>query len=98
MIAGQGTAVKELLEEVPDLDYLFVCLGGGGLLSGSLLAANALARNCQVIGVEPEAGNDVQQSLRADHISSDRHPAHHRRWRTDTGAWRSDLCHHPAGL
>ena len=65
VIAGQGTAVKELLEEVPDLDYLFVCLGGGGLLSGSLLAANALAPKCQVIGVEPEAGNDVQQSLRA---------------------------------
>ena len=63
VIAGQGTAVKELLEEVPDLDYLFVCLGGGGLL-----AANALAPNCQVIGVEPEAGNDVQQSLRAGHI------------------------------
>jgi threonine dehydratase len=53
---------------VPDLDYLFVCLGGGGLLSGSLLAANALAPQCKVIGVEPEAGNDVQQSLRAGHI------------------------------
>lgn len=68
VIAGQGTVVKELLEEIPDLDYLFVCLGGGGLLSGSLLAANALAPQCQVIGVEPEAGNDVQQSLRAGHI------------------------------
>ena len=68
VIAGQGTAVKELLEEVPDLDYLFVCLGGGGLLSGSLLAANALVPQCKVIGVEPEAGNDVQQSLRAGHI------------------------------
>ena len=68
VIAGQGTAVKELLEEAPDLDYLFVCLGGGGLLSGSLLSANALAPDCKVIGVEPEAGNDVQQSLRAGHI------------------------------
>lgn len=68
VIAGQGTAVMELLQEQPDLDYLFVCLGGGGLLSGSLLAANALAPRCQVIGVEPEAGNDVQQSLRAGHI------------------------------
>jgi threonine dehydratase len=68
VIAGQGTAVKELLEEVPDIDYLFVCLGGGGLLSGSLLAANALAPHCKVIGVEPEAGNDVQQSLQAGHI------------------------------
>ena len=53
---------------MPDLDYLFVCLGGGGLLAGSLLAANALAPQCKVIGVEPEAGNDVQQSLRAGHI------------------------------
>ncbi|WP_199093745.1 pyridoxal-phosphate dependent enzyme, partial [Bosea sp. ASV33] len=42
VIAGQGTAAKELFEEVPDLDYLFVCLGGGGLLSGSLLAAGQL--------------------------------------------------------
>ncbi|GKS84249.1 threo-3-hydroxy-L-aspartate ammonia-lyase [Acidovorax sp. SUPP1855] len=68
VIAGQGTAAKELLEEVPDLDYLFVCLGGGGLLSGSLLAAKTLAPDCQVIGVEPAAGNDAQQSLRAGRI------------------------------
>lgn len=68
VIAGQGTAAMELLQEHPDLDYLFVCLGGGGLLSGSLLAAQALAPNCKVIGVEPEAGNDVQLSLRAGHI------------------------------
>jgi len=68
VIAGQGTVAKELLEEVPDLDYLFVCLGGGGLLSGCLLAARALAPGCQVIGVEPQAGNDAQQSLRAGHI------------------------------
>ncbi|KAB2898783.1 MAG: threo-3-hydroxy-L-aspartate ammonia-lyase [Burkholderiaceae bacterium] len=68
VIAGQGTAVKELLEEVPELDYLFVCLGGGGLLSGSLLSAKALAPQCRVYGVEPETGNDVQQSLHAGHI------------------------------
>jgi len=68
VIAGQGTVAKELFEEVPNLDYLFVCLGGGGLLSGCLLAAKALAPHCQVIGVEPEAGNDAQQSLRAGHI------------------------------
>ena len=65
VIAGQGTAAKELFEEVPDLDYLFVCVGGGGLLAGSLLAAQALAPQCKVIGVEPETGNDGQQSLRA---------------------------------
>ncbi len=68
VIAGQGTAALELLQEVPDLDYLFVCLGGGGLLSGCLLAAQGLAPRCQVIGVEPAAGNDVQQSLRAGRI------------------------------
>lgn len=65
VIAGQGTVAKELLEEVPDLDYLFVCLGGGGLLSGSLLAAGQLAPQCKVYGVEPETGNDGQQSLRS---------------------------------
>ncbi|WCM91472.1 threo-3-hydroxy-L-aspartate ammonia-lyase [Acidovorax sp. NCPPB 2350] len=68
VIAGQGTAALELLQDVPGLDYLFVCLGGGGLLSGCLLAAEQLAPQCRVVGVEPEAGNDVQQSLRAGHI------------------------------
>ena len=68
VIAGQGTVVKEFLEQVPKLDYLFVCLGGGGLLAGSVLAAQALAPNCQVIGVEPEAANDGQQSLRKGEI------------------------------
>ncbi len=68
VIAGEGTAVKEFLEEVPDLDYLFVCVGGGGLLAGSLLAAEALAPNCRVVGVEPEAGNDGQQSLRSGQL------------------------------
>ena len=68
VIAGQGTVAKELFEEVPHLDYLFVPLGGGGLLSGSLLAAQRLAPQCRVIGVEPEAGNDAQQSLRAGKI------------------------------
>ena len=68
VIAGQGTAVKELLEETGPLDALFVCLGGGGLLSGSALSARALAPGCKVYGVEPEAGNDGQQSLRAGRI------------------------------
>ncbi len=63
VIAGQGTAAKELFEEVGPLDHFFVCLGGGGLLSGCALAAQALAPQCQLYGVEPEAGNDVQQSL-----------------------------------
>ncbi len=64
VMAGQGTAAKELLEETGELDYLFVCLGGGGLLSGSALSARALSPQCKVIGVEPEAGNDGQQSFR----------------------------------
>ncbi len=68
VIAGQGTAAKELFEEVGALDTLFVCVGGGGLISGSALAARALAPACKVIGVEPEAGNDAQQSLRSDTI------------------------------
>lgn len=61
--AGQGTAAKELFEEVGELTHFFVCLGGGGLLSGSALAARALSPRCKVYGVEPLAGNDVQQSL-----------------------------------
>ena len=68
VIAGQGTAAKELIEEVGTLDALFVCLGGGGLLSGSALAARARAPNCKVYGVEPEAGNDGQQSFRSGSI------------------------------
>lgn len=68
VIAGQGTAAKELFEEVGDLDMLLVCLGGGGLLSGCALAAKALSPRCRVFGVEPEAGNDGQQSFRAGRI------------------------------
>ena len=63
VIAGQGTATLELIEEAGALDDLFVCLGGGGLLSGSALAARALAPHCRIHGVEPEAGNDAQQSF-----------------------------------
>ena len=68
VIAGQGTAAKELIEETGPLDRLYVCLGGGGLTSGSALAARALSPACQVYGVEPEAGDDGQQSLRAGRI------------------------------
>ena len=64
VLSGQGTAALELFKEVGQLDALFVCLGGGGLLSGSALAAKALSPSCQLVGVEPEAGNDVQQSFR----------------------------------
>ena len=68
VIAGQGTAAKELFEDVGKLDALFVCMGGGGLLSGSALSARALAHGCKVYGVEPEAGNDGQQSFRSGAI------------------------------
>ncbi|TKT80097.1 threo-3-hydroxy-L-aspartate ammonia-lyase [Aquamicrobium sp. LC103] len=68
IIAGQGTAVKELIEEAGELDALFVCLGGGGLLAGSALAARGLSPEAEIYGVEPEAGNDGQQSFRAGSI------------------------------
>lgn len=68
VVAGQGTAALELLQETGPLDALFVCLGGGGLLSGSALATRALAPDCKIYGVEPEAGNDGQQSFRSGHV------------------------------
>jgi threo-3-hydroxy-L-aspartate ammonia-lyase len=68
VVAGQGTATKELFEEVGELDALFVPLGGGGLISGAALATRALAPSCKVYGVEPEAGDDVLRSLRSGEI------------------------------
>ena len=68
VIAGQGTATKELIEEVGPLDALFVCMGGGGLLAGSALAAAVLSPGCRVYGVEPEAGNDGQRSFRSGEV------------------------------
>ena len=63
-IAGQGTAALELLEEVPDLDALVVCIGGGGLISGCSIAAQALRPGIRIFGVEPEDANDTYLSLR----------------------------------
>jgi threo-3-hydroxy-L-aspartate ammonia-lyase len=63
VMAGQGTAALELIEETGALDKLLVCVGGGGLISGCAIAAHQLCRGIEVIGVEPEAGNDTQQSL-----------------------------------
>jgi threo-3-hydroxy-L-aspartate ammonia-lyase len=65
VIAGQGTAAKELIEDVGPLDYFFVCLGGGGLMAGCALAFEELNPSCKLYGVEPLAGNDVQQSFRS---------------------------------
>jgi threonine dehydratase len=68
VLAGQGTAAKELFEEVGPLDAFFVPLGGGGLLSGCALATRALSPACKLYGVEPAAGNDGQQSFRSGAI------------------------------
>jgi threonine dehydratase len=68
IMAGQGTAAKELIEDVGPLDLLLVCLGGGGLLAGCAVATRALSPGCRIIGVEPEAGNDGQLSLRSGSI------------------------------
>ncbi len=68
VMAGQGTAAKELIEEVGPLDVLLVPLGGGGLLSGCATASRAMNPECRVIGVEPAAGNDGQRSLRSGQI------------------------------
>lgn len=70
VIAGQGTVAKELFEETGPLDALFVSLGGGGLLSGCLLAAEQLSPDCAVYGVEPEGGDDARRSLLAGRIVS----------------------------
>jgi threo-3-hydroxy-L-aspartate ammonia-lyase len=68
VMAGQGTAALELIEEVGPLDALLVCVGGGGLIAGSAVAAKHLLPGIAVYGVEPEAGNDTQQSLRRGEI------------------------------
>lgn len=63
VIAGQGTAAMELIQEVGPLDLLLVPCGGGGLLSGSAIAAKTLSPRCQVIGVEPQQANDATRSF-----------------------------------
>ena len=65
VMAGQGTAALELLEDVPDLDVLLVPVGGGGLIAGAATAAKALRPGIKVVGVEPEAGDDTRRSLEA---------------------------------
>ena len=70
VVAGQGTAGRELFEEIEDLDLLLVCCGGGGLLSGCALAAEALAPDCRVVGVEPAAGDDATRSFYSGELQS----------------------------
>ncbi len=74
VVAGQGTAGMELLQEVGPLDVLLVCCGGGGLLSGCALAADALAPDCTVVGVEPAAANDAERSFETGTLHEVEHP------------------------
>ena len=75
VMAGQGTAALELIQETGPLDLLLVCVGGGGLISGCAVAAHHASKGITVVGIEPEAGNDTQQSLaqgRIVHIDTPR--------------------------
>ena len=75
VVAGQGTVGKELIEDVGGLDVLLVCCGGGGLLSGCALAADALAPDCRVIGVEPALADDATRSFHTGTLHTVRNPA-----------------------
>ncbi|HEX5727635.1 MAG TPA: threo-3-hydroxy-L-aspartate ammonia-lyase [Longimicrobiaceae bacterium] len=74
VVAGQGTAALELLEETGPLDALLVPCGGGGLLSGSALAARRLAPGCRVIGVEPETADDATRTFRTGELHTVHNP------------------------
>jgi threonine dehydratase len=74
VIAGQGTAAKELIDDVGPLDYLLVPCGGGGLLSGCAIAANHLSPGVEVLGVEPAAGDDVTRSFQTGVLQSVHNP------------------------
>jgi len=65
IIAGQGTVALELLDDVPDLDALLVCIGGGGLIAGSATIAKSIRPEIRIFGVEPELANDTWQSVAA---------------------------------
>jgi threonine dehydratase len=74
IIAGAGTAARELLQETGPLDLILVPCGGGGLLSGTALAAEALSPGCRVIGVEPAAGDDATRSFRTKSLQTVKNP------------------------
>ena len=74
VIAGQGTAAQELIEEVGALDVLLVCCGGGGLLSGCAIATHALAPHCQIIGVEPRQADDATRSFHSGTLQTVHNP------------------------
>jgi threonine dehydratase len=74
VISGQGTAAKELIEEVQELDIIMTPVGGGGLLSGTALSAKALLPNCRVIAAEPAGADDAFRSFQAGHIIPSMNP------------------------
>jgi len=74
VIAGQGTTALELLTDVPDLDLLLVCCGGGGLLSGCAIAAKATQPTCQVIGIEPALADDATRSFHSGELVTIHNP------------------------
>lgn len=74
VIAGQGTAALELFQETGPLDYFFVCVGGGGLISGCAAAAAELSPKCKVIGVEPLAGDDATRSFKTKTLQTVTNP------------------------
>lgn len=74
VIAGQGTAALELLEEIPDLDVVMAPVGGGGLLSGTAIAAKGISPAIRVIAAEPEMADDAHRSLQAGHIIPSENP------------------------
>jgi threonine dehydratase len=74
VISGQGTAALELLEEVKNLDYIIAPCGGGGLLSGSAIAAKGVNNNCKVIGIEPEVADDAVCSFRTGVLHNVKNP------------------------
>lgn len=74
IIAGQGTAAYELINEVGGLDMLLVPCGGGGLLSGSAISAKALAPQCQVVGIEPAVADDATRSFHTQTLHTIHNP------------------------
>ena len=91
IVAGQGTSAKELIEDAGPLDVLVVPCGGGGLLSGCAVAAKHLVPKCQVIGVEPAAGDDATQSFKQKRLRDDCRTGHDRRRRAHAFARRDHL-------
>ncbi|NQV41647.1 MAG: threo-3-hydroxy-L-aspartate ammonia-lyase [Candidatus Marinimicrobia bacterium] len=74
VIAGQGTAALEMFEDLGDLDILMTPCGGGGLLSGSAIAAKAMSPQCKVIGIEPECADDANRSFHSGELQSVSNP------------------------